>query len=143
MFFEFNKEIAINDYPFLLEESYYIINFISLDAVVQSGFQFCLYSMFSGCHKKILNLVFDEKIKSGNIVPFTQYKPKNILSIPYKTKYSHEVQEDFLFEGLNKLSSLYKNGTLEEVIIVEEQGVTKELIDKLSQTIELPKIIYK
>ena len=143
MYFEFNKEIAINEYPFLEEESYYIINFISLDAVTQSGFQFSLYSIFEGCHKKILNLVFEQKINAGNIIPFTQFKPKNILSIPYKDRYSYDIDKNYLIQGLNKLSSLYKNGTIREVIIVEEQGVTKDMIEKLSLEIELPNIIYK
>ncbi len=143
MYFEFNKEMAINSYPFLEEESYYIINFISLDAVVQSGFQFSLYSIFEGCHRKIVNLIFEQKIKSGNIIPFTYFKPKNILSIPYKEKYNYNIDEEYLIEGFNKISHLCKNSNIKELIIVEEQGVTKELIERICTNIELPNIIYK
>ncbi len=53
------------------------------------------------------------------------------------------LDKNYLIQGLNKLSSLYKNGTIREVIIVEEQGVTKDMIEKLSLEIELPNIIYK
>ncbi len=143
MYFDFNKENAINNYPFFEEENYYIVNFISLDAVVQSGFQFDLYSVFSGCHRKIMNLVFEQKINSGNIVPFTYFKPRNILSIPFKSKYNYDINEDFLIEGFQKLSYICKNSNIKELIIVEEQGVTKEMVEKLCNNISLPNIIYK
>ena len=105
----FKRQEALKNYPFIQEKGIIILNFISLDSVEDIYLNEALYYYYPSLSKKIYNLLFEEKMTEGNILPFTQTQHDNIiLNIPYKENYNDNIDESMIEKISDKVFNYIK-----------------------------------
>lgn len=125
MYFSFDKNKILEDYPFLKDnyKNKCLVHFISLDLVARTPFDLALKSFYEDINKSIMDNCFKGKVNKGNVVPYARNNPF-IVQIPCSEKYTDKFNEDYVSEGLNKLFYLLNNNSLfsdvEEFIFISE-----------------------
>jgi hypothetical protein len=141
MYFSFNKDAIINEYPIFTTEADCILDLFSLDMVKDMDFGKALYAMYPNSYDKLFECFFKGKIESGNILPYRKSKPL-IMHIPTKQHYNVEADMEILRSGLIKFSENYHKLDIETVAIQETKFIKKELIEEIIKDLTFPKIIY-
>jgi hypothetical protein len=135
-----SKEYLNETYPILNCEEDAILLFISKDGV-------CLHPAFSAIknlsetiENNIRKNCIENSIKEGTLI-LLKYKDKKVLIMPIQNTWKDKCVKDFIEQGFSKISSVYKERNLNSIAI-QEGVIPAEIIDKIIEKLDLPKITY-
>lgn len=135
-----SQEYLNETFPILNCEEDVIILFISKDGV-------CLHPAFSAIKNLNVNIennirknCVEHTIKEGTLL-LLKYNNKKVLIMPIQETWKEKYNQNFIEQGFLKISTVYKERNINSVAI-QEGVIPSDLIDKLIEKLDLPKITY-
>lgn len=127
-------------FPILNCEEDVIILFISKDGV-------CLHPAFSAIKNLNINIennirknCVEHTIKEGTLL-LLKHNDKKVLIMPIQETWKEKYNQNFIEQGFLKISTVYKERNINSIAI-QEGVIPSDLIDKLIDKLDLPKITY-
>jgi hypothetical protein len=122
-----------------------IFHFISIDAVKQNNFDRALFSLYPEAYDKIYELSFNNKLISGQVLPYRKSNP-SILHIPYKKNYNDEINLDYLSSGIEKIGYIFNEfdffKNMKKIGIQVDNKYEENLISERINKINIPSVQF-
>lgn len=130
------------EFPILNEKESFIINFVSCDGIMGTALGNRLKYLFPEMYNSYKNscLSNENNLDIGKILLWRKTNPF-IINIPVKKNWKEEYSEEYLKEGLIKISQIHEKYKIQKVSIQEEK-IKRETIIKITSEISFPEIIF-
>lgn len=131
MYFEFQKDIILNENPLFKEPDICFFNFVSLDLVDDTKINKIIFGLYPDKKEMLYTNKINNTFGVGNILPYRKNKFNNIIiTAPYKNEFNDEVNLDYLQEVIKKFNINKDKFNFKKVIFFSAQ-IKKEVLEQI------------
>tara|TARA_B100000700_G_scaffold267699_1_gene307821 strand:- start:89732 stop:90166 length:435 start_codon:yes stop_codon:yes gene_type:complete len=136
MYFEFQKDIILNENPIFKEANLCFFNYVSLDLVDDTTINKIIFGLYPEKKEMLFSNKINNNFNKGNILPYRKNNYNNtIITAPYKDNFDEPINLDYLEEVIHKFNDNKNKFKFDKVIFFKVQ-VEKDILEKIINNIK-------
>jgi len=135
------KNDLIAMFPILNCQESAILNMVSQDGIGLNPVFLAMKSLYPNMADSLRKNIMGNTFEAGNLLLHRVQESFVVLTMPIQESWKTEYSYDYVFKGFQKISLIYKERNITSLAI-QEGIIPNDVIDKLIDTLDLPKIVY-